>query len=127
MKKVIKLTESELTKLIKKIVNEQIKPAPSDSMINPLDGAKLMSIKKDKNPKLSVAVIGPKPVGQKPKIEFKACVSSFNDCFETPDFLRPGEYTSSDMSNPYLTSNFFFHSKDGTKYLCTFKEFCKRV
>ncbi len=114
MKKIIRLTESDLTRIVRRVISEQTSP------VDPISKSELISVTRNKGG--STAALKT-PSG---RMSFNRCQpGQTNDCFEHPSLLSAGTHTlgSTDCKN----CDFMFLSKNGTEYLCRFTTPCKKI
>ena len=111
MKRIVRLTESDLSRIVKKVIKEQTEINPNKERIIPVK----FSINK-KNAKLTVKLRGSFQ-------HFDKCVAGLTsgNCFEYPSNLTDGEYTV----NNFTGDIFFVHQSK--KYRCKLSKPCQPI
>ena len=118
MKKIIKLTESELIRVVKRVINEQ--------PISPVGFThKLVSVTK-KGPNV-VGITSPTSMGgQNVPTRWDGCKKDgTSNCIEYPSMLSDGKHSATEGT--CNTCDFFINYM-GSKYLCHFNDKpCKKI
>jgi hypothetical protein len=117
MKRIVRLTESDLSRIVKKVIKEQTELKPNKE-INP-NKERIIPVKFSiykKNAKLTV-----KLSDRDSFQHFDKCVAGLTsgNCFEYPSNLTDGEYTV----NNFTGDIFFIHQSK--KYRCKLSKPCQ--
>jgi hypothetical protein len=118
MKKVIKLTESDLTRIIRRVIKEQSNTAVATKYPS-YNGAKITKITNQLNNKIVMTSIG----------SVRNCTSGTdrNNCFSLSGNMPIGNY---DQNSSYCKSpsncNVRIYTSDGGTYNCDFINACRK-
>lgn len=126
MQRIVKLTESDLTRIVRRVISEQDKNILVQPTKDLIEGATLTQVFVDSNPSNTFAMIGPRPFGTTPKVRFNKCSNGVvNKCFIHPPTISEGNHNES--TGTCTNCKFYFFSKTGTRYLCKFTDPCKKM
>lgn len=125
MKKVVRLTESELVRMIKKILKED-GPGDRVEISNKDDFHRLMSVTKTGNRVTAKTKPSPSNPSNPAPLDWNGCQGgSTNNCIEYPSLLQDGTHSQNQGSCSNCT---FYINYNGSKYYCRFdNKPCKKI
>jgi hypothetical protein len=116
MKRIVRLTESDLTRIVKRVINEQKEMLPTQKVDLKITEFRVFNspnegqakVKSDSNPSLN-------------RIYQKCNKNEMSNCFDYPSMLQDGSYPPSRFSGDLTL---YVNSK---KYVCKLNSICKPV